>query len=158
MQELIIGLGSNLGDRRKNIEKAIEMIGEKIGGVEAVSSLLETKPWGFESNNRFLNCAVLLGKPGSSAPDLISAIRIMEILQSIEHEFGRVRTGVYADRVIDLDILFFGDLIADVPGLIIPHPKLHQRDFILTSLMELCPGKVHPVLGKSVRELWNGFQ
>ncbi|TSA32295.1 MAG: 2-amino-4-hydroxy-6-hydroxymethyldihydropteridine diphosphokinase [Porphyromonadaceae bacterium] len=155
MQELIIGLGSNLGDRRKNIETAIALIGERIGLVTAESTFVETEPWGFESENKFLNCAIIVGVEScSSGSYSSSAAGIIGILQSIEYGFGRVRTGVYTDRAIDLDILFYGDEIINEPGLIVPHPKLHERDFILISLMELCPEKVHPVIGKSIRELW----
>lgn len=157
MQELIIGLGSNLGDRRKNIEAAIALIGEKIGLVTAISTFVETEPWGFESENKFLNCAIIVADESSFLSSSSSRVsEIIGILQSIEYGFGRVRTGVYADRAIDLDILFYGDLVITEPGLIVPHPKLHERDFILISLMELCPEKVHPVIGKSIRELWAG--
>ena len=155
MQELIIGLGSNLGDRRKNIETAIALIHEKIGPVTAISTFAETEPWGFESENKFLNCAIIIREepdPVGSCSDRASVI--IRILQSIEAGFGRVRTGVYADRVIDLDILFYGDVILNEPGLMIPHPRLHERDFILLSLMELCPEKIHPVIGKSIREIY----
>lgn len=156
MEELIIGLGSNLGDRRKNIGSAINLIRERIGPVSSVSSLVETEPWGFESEHKFLNCAVkvevILPRKGTSAA---RAMEIIEILQSIEQESGRIRTGVYADRAIDLDILFYGDEIMNLPGLTIPHPKLHERDFVLVSLAEICPEKIHPVIGKSIRELWS---
>jgi len=158
MQELIIGLGSNLGDRRKNIETAIELIRAQIGPVAAVSTFIETEPWGFESNNQFLNCAVIIEVGDENdANGRLSPSGIIEILQSIESGFGRVRTGVYTDRAIDLDILFYSDRIINEPGLTVPHPKLHERDFILMSLMELCPDKVHPVLGKSVREIRNAL-
>jgi len=155
MQELIIGLGSNLGDRRKNIEDAIVLIGERIGRVTSISTLVETEPWGFESENRFLNCAIKvsdsLSSPGASS---VRAPVVMGILQSIEQDFGRVRTGVYTDRAIDLDLLFLGDEVLDMPGLIVPHPRVHERSFVLISLMEICPDKVHPVLGTPIRELW----
>lgn len=159
MKELIIGLGSNLGDRRRNIETAIALIGEKVGTVTAVSSFADTEPWGFESENRFLNCAITVADlPGSIVLPGLRMNQIISILQSIESGFGRVRTGVYTDRAIDLDILFYGDEILNEPGLIVPHPKLHERDFVLTSLMEICPGKIHPVIGKSIRELWEEGQ
>jgi len=154
MQELVIGLGSNLGDRRKNIESAIALIGEKIGLVTAVSSLVETEPWGFESENKFLNCAITVSIMYTESAAVSLVLRgIIGILQSIEHEYGRVRTGVYTDRVIDLDILFYGDVVINEPGLTVPHPKLHEREFVLVSLMELCPEKVHPGMGKSIREV-----
>lgn len=155
MKELIIGLGSNLGDRRKNIEKAVALIEERVGAVAATSSMVETEPWGFESGNYFLNCTILIRDESPSSDKISRILEIIGILQAIESEFGRVRTGVYTDRTIDLDILFYGDDIIDEPGLIVPHPKLHEREFILVSLMEICPDKIHPLLGKSIRELWN---
>jgi len=154
MQELIIGLGSNLGNRRENIEKAIVLIGEKIGSVTAISTFVETEPWGFESENKFLNCAIIVEDEPYTSSLSNRASAIIEILQSIESGFGRVRTGVYTDRAIDLDILFYGDSVIHGAGLVVPHPRLHERDFILVSLMELCPEKVHPGMGRSIREIF----
>ncbi len=154
MKELIIGIGSNLGDRRKNIETAIALIEARVGRVDIVSTLVETEPWGFESGNRFLNCAIAVSDDAAGSPSALSRAReIIKILQEIEAGFGRVRTGVYTDRSIDLDILFYGDEVIDEPGLTVPHPKLHERDFILISLMEICPDRVHPVIGKTVSAL-----
>jgi len=155
MKDLVIGLGSNLGDRKENIHRAISLIGQKVGLVTAVSAMIETEPWGFESEHKFLNCVAVISENDilpALGPDRIR--QIIGILQSIESAYGRVRTGVYADRAIDLDILFYGDEIIREPGIIIPHPRLHERDFILASLMELCPERIHPVLGRTIRELW----
>lgn len=158
MQELIIGLGSNLGDRTKNIETAIALIGASVGLVCAVSAFAETEPWGFESGNKFLNCAVMVRDESPDSITVSSRLNeIVGILQSIEHGFGRVRTGTYADRALDLDVLFYGNEILNEPGLSVPHPRLHERVFVLVSLMEICPDKVHPVIGKSIREIWNGL-
>lgn len=155
MKELIIGIGSNLGDRKKNIGTAIELIEARVGRVDVVSTLVETEPWGFESGNKFLNCAIAVSDvPAGTQSTLSRAHEIIKILQEIEGGFGRIRTGVYTDRSIDLDILFYGDEVINEPGLTIPHPKLHERDFILISLMEICPDKVHPVIGQSIRELY----
>jgi 2-amino-4-hydroxy-6-hydroxymethyldihydropteridine diphosphokinase len=155
MQELILGLGSNLGDRRRNIETAIDLIREKIGRIAAVSTFIETDPQGFISENKFLNGAVIVEyEPDSAGTAGGGPGAVMEILQSIESSFGRVRTGEYADRRIDLDILFYGDEIVMKPGLVIPHPKLQDRDFVLKPLMELCPDRVHPLFGKSIREMY----
>jgi 2-amino-4-hydroxy-6-hydroxymethyldihydropteridine diphosphokinase len=155
MKELVIGLGSNLGNRRENLEFAVKLIGEKIGRVLTVSTYVETEPWGFESANQFLNGVVLVADEDSAnQPDLSRLEEIIRILQSIEAGFGRVRTGVYADRIIDLDILFYGDVVIEMPGLIVPHPKLQDRDFVLISLMEVCPDKMHPILKRSIRDIW----
>lgn len=153
MQEVIIGMGSNLGDRRKNLTDAVEMIGDRIGRVTAVAEPVETEPWGFESANRFLNsaCIVLLEERGLTHEEL--AREVMGVLQGIEADFGRVRTGVYTDRALDLDILFLGDLVMNGTELIIPHPRLHERDFVLIPLLEICPDRKHPVLGLTIREL-----
>jgi 2-amino-4-hydroxy-6-hydroxymethyldihydropteridine diphosphokinase len=156
MQDLIIGLGSNLGDRRKNIESAIGLIRERVGQVVGESELIETEPWGYSSENWYLNGAIRVAIDPELFPERrVDPGAVLLVLQAIEAEFGRIRTGVYADRTIDIDILFFGDQVLDEPGLIVPHPKLHERDFILASLMELCPEMIHPVLGKSVREISN---
>jgi 2-amino-4-hydroxy-6-hydroxymethyldihydropteridine diphosphokinase len=155
MKELIIGLGSNLGNRRENLESAVRLIGEKIGRILRGSTFVETEPWGFESGNQFLNGVIVVEDECSPDQSEWSRLEeVIQILQSIEACFGRVRTGVYADRIIDLDILFYGDVIVDRPGLVVPHPKLHERDFVLISLMEVCPDKVHPVLQRSIRDLW----
>jgi len=158
MQELIIGLGSNLGDRRENLEKAIKRISEMIGRVTTVSTFVETEPWGFESKNAFLNgVAIVEDTSGSSDGNPKSAMEVIRILQSIETDFGRIRTGAYTDREIDLDILFYGDEIINERELVVPHPKLHEREFVLVSLMEICPDKIHPVFGKSIREIRNAL-
>jgi 2-amino-4-hydroxy-6-hydroxymethyldihydropteridine diphosphokinase len=154
MKDLVIGLGSNLGDRKANIGRAIGLIGQKVGRVTALSAMIETEPWGFESDHKFLNCvAIISGKDILPAPGPNRIREIIGILQSIESDSGRVRTGVFTDRAIDLDILFYGDEIIHEPGITIPHPRLHERDFILVSLMELFPDRVHPLLGKTIREL-----
>ena len=154
MQELVIGIGSNLGDRRKNITEAIAIIAERIGRMTAVSSLAETEPEGFESDNRFLNGALIIDdEPGENVSVADRLETILQILHSIEAGFGRVRTGVYADRAIDLDILFYGDEVVNLPDIVVPHPRLHERAFVLMPLAEICPQKMHPVLGMTVKEL-----
>jgi 2-amino-4-hydroxy-6-hydroxymethyldihydropteridine diphosphokinase len=153
MQEVIIGMGSNLGDRRKNLEEAVALIGDLIGKVTAVAEPVETEPWGFESANRFLNsaCIVQAEDQGRTGEEL--AWEMISVLQGIEADFGRVRTGVYTDRALDLDILFLGDLVMNGPELTLPHPRLHERDFVLIPLLEICPDRKHPVLGLTIREL-----
>ena len=158
MKELIIGLGSNLGDRRANLLEAIDLVGKNIGVVTAISSFVETDPWGFESENKFLNAAIIVLVDNTSANQgLLGGSGIIRILQKIESGFGRVKTGIYTDRPIDLDILFYGDDVILETGLIVPHPKLHDRDFVLIPLMEICPDKVHPITGKSIRRIYEEF-
>ena len=128
-----LSLGTNLGDKRKNIAEAIKNIGELIGDVERQSALYETEPWGFRSDNRFVNAAVCVDTQ-------LSPRRLLEVTQRIEREMGRTLKsdgGEYHDRIIDIDILLYGDLHIDEPDLKIPHPLMHERDFVMTPLNEI---------------------
>ena len=126
-------LGTNLGDKRKNITEAIKNIGELVGDVVRQSALYETEPWGFRSDNRFVNAAVCVDTQ-------LSPRRLLEVTQRIEREMGRTLKsdgGEYHDRIIDIDILLYGDLHIDEPDLKIPHPLMHERDFVMTPLNEI---------------------
>ena len=128
-----LSLGTNLGDKRKNIAEAIKNIGELVGDVVRQSALYETEPWGFRSDNRFVNAAVCVDTQ-------LSPRRLLEVTQRIEREMGRTLKsdgGEYHDRIIDIDILLYGDLHIDEPDLKIPHPLLHERDFVMTPLNEI---------------------
>lgn len=126
-------MGTNLGDKRKNIAEAIKNIGELVGDVVRQSALYETEPWGFRSDNRFVNAAVCVDTQ-------LSPRRLLEVTQRIEREMGRTLKsdgGEYHDRIIDIDILLYGDLHIDEPDLKIPHPLMHKRDFVMTPLNEI---------------------
>ncbi len=126
-------MGTNLGDKRKNIAEAINNIGELVGDVVRQSALYETEPWGFRSDNRFVNAAVCVDTQHSPR-------RLLEVTQRIEREMGRTLKsdgGEYHDRIIDIDILLYGDLHIDEPDLKIPHPLMHERDFVMTPLNEI---------------------
>ncbi len=126
-------MGTNLGDKRKNIAEAIKNIGELVGDVVRQSALYETEPWGFRSDNRFVNAAVCVDTQ-------LSPRRLLEVTQRIEMEMGRTLKsagGEYHDRIIDIDILLYGDLHIDEPDLKIPHPLMHERDFVMTPLNEI---------------------
>ncbi len=128
-----LSLGTNLGDKRKNIAVAIKNIGELVGDVVRQSALYETEPWGFRSDNRFVNAAVCVDTQ-------LSPRRLLEVTQRIEMEMGRTLKsagGEYHDRIIDIDILLYGDLHIDEPDLKIPHPLMHERDFVMTPLNEI---------------------
>lgn len=128
-----LSLGTNLGDKRKNIAEAIKNIGELVGDVVRQSALYETEPWGFRSDNRFVNAAVCVDTQ-------LSPHRLLEVTQRIEREMGRTLKsdgGEYHDRIIDIDILLYGDLHIDDPDLKIPHPLMHERDFVMTPLNEI---------------------
>ena len=129
-----LGLGSNLGNREENIRKAIVLIGEKVGTVLRQSSLIETEPWGFESENSFLNGVILV-------ETTFTPRQTLKATQKIERELGRKRKSdslkKYADRPIDIDILLYDDLTIDEPDLKIPHPLMAQRDFVMIPLREI---------------------
>lgn len=128
-----LSLGTNLGDKRKNIAEAIKNIGELVGDVVRQSALYETEPWGFRSDNRFVNAAVCVDTQ-------LSPRRLLEVTQRIEREMGRTLKsdgGEYHDRIIDIDILLYGDLHIDEPDLKIPHPLMHERGFVMTPLNEI---------------------
>lgn len=132
LHQVYLGLGSNLGDRKANIERAITLIDEQVGQVVRRSSLIETEPWGFASENRFLNAVVCCETDKTPREVLLTT-------QQIERTMGRKRksVAVYSDRPIDIDILLYDDLTVDEPGLQIPHPLMHKRDFVMIPLKEI---------------------
>ena len=135
-----IGLGSNLGDRERNLEVAISSL-EEFCSVLNKSSVYETKPVGYLDQGDFLNMVV---EVESALEPLVFFIR----LQEVEHKMGRVREVKNGPRVIDLDILLAEDLVINTPHLKIPHPRMHERGFVLEPLCEIAPDVVHPVLGE----------
>lgn len=142
-----VGFGTNIGRRRENIRNALGAVGELPSTrVAGLSLLYETEPVGFEDQRWFLN-GVLEAKTGLSAQGLLNG------LLKIEGEMGRVRSFRDGPRIIDLDVLFFGDEVIKRPGLVVPHPRLHLRRFVLRPLWDVAPDLVHPVLGKTVAEL-----
>ena len=131
--KVYLGLGSNLGDCRKNLERAIRLIGDRVGLVTRQSSFIETEPWGFESPNKFMNAVILCETTRSPREVLL-------LTQQIERDMGRMKksvSGGYADRAIDIDILLYDDVTIDEPDLKIPHPLMHQRDFVMRPLNEI---------------------
>ena len=133
MHKIYLGLGSNLGNRKENLAYAIRFIGERVGKVLRVSSFIETEPWGFESENTFVN-AVILCETDLTPRQLLGAT------QKIEREMGRQKKstdGGYSDRCIDIDILLYDNLRVDEPDLQIPHPLMLERDFVMIPLGEI---------------------
>lgn len=138
--KVYLGLGSNLGDRESLIRRAIVLIGERVGKVIRQSSLIETEPWGFDSDNRFLNGVILV-------ETALTPHQLLKATQAIERDLGRRRktpSGVltsaasaYSDRPIDIDILLYDDLTLDEPDLKIPHPLMQKRDFVMIPLKEI---------------------
>ena len=128
-----LGLGTNLGDKQKNLNDAIRMLGNQVGEVEKVSSVIETEPEGFKSDNLFLNAVV-------KVRTALSPFEILDITQDVEKSLGRKEkssNGIYHDRVIDIDILLYDDISISTPRLVIPHPRMAQREFVMTPLAEI---------------------
>lgn len=133
MHKVYLSLGSNLGDRKYEIKRAVELIGERIGAVERVSSLYETEPWGFSSDNMFVNAAVCVSTR-------LTPRALLEATQAIERDMGRTVksvNGQYHDRTIDIDILLYDNIKVDEPDLKIPHPLMNERDFVMKPLKEI---------------------
>ena len=133
MYQVYLSLGTNLGNRKRNIREAIDKIGEQIGVVKRQSALYETKPWGYSSPNDFINACVLVLT--TMAPR-----QVLEATQRIEREMGRTLKSVdgeYHDRIIDIDILMIDDLVINEPDLHVPHPLMEERDFVMIPLKEI---------------------
>ena len=146
MSKVYFSIGSNKGNRSKLINEAIDKIDISIGRVEKKSSIYETKSWGFNSNNFYNTCLLIESS--------LSVELILNKILKIEKDMGRLNSvGQYSDRFIDIDILFFEDIIVNSKDLIIPHPRLHLRKFVLTPMLDLAPDLIHPILNKSIRQL-----
>ncbi len=140
-----LGLGANLGDRLANLQRAIQALPPAVKVVRA-SSIYETEPWGYHDQPAFLN-QVLEGSTDLSPGDLL------QHLKGIERELGRQPTFRYGPRLVDLDILLYGDQVVDLPELAIPHPRLAERAFVLVPLAELAPDLRHPASRQTVRAM-----
>ena len=149
MPTLYLSIGTNLGDRQSNLDTALTLIGQDIGTVKAVSKVIETEPWGYESDNRFLNMAL-------KVETMLTPQQALSATRSIELSMGRKEKSSnrkYKDRVIDIDLLMYDDLITDSPELTLPHKLMHKRRFVLEPLAQIAPGLEHPVLHKTIKEL-----
>jgi len=147
MNLIYLSLGSNLGQREQFLQAALEHIQNRIGGIESVSRYYESEAWGFSSAYSFYNCCL-------SLQTTIEPLPLMELLLEIEQEMGRLRQGMgYSDRVIDIDMLLYGDLQLDHPRLTLPHPSMGDRKFVLAPLAEIAPLLIHPVAGISISKM-----
>ena len=147
MNGVFLGIGTNLNNRESNIIEAVARIEEHIGKIVSKSSVYETEPWGFQSSDHFLN--MVIGVETNLNPSGLLGRLLM-----IESLLGRLRDGKqYSSRIIDIDILLYGSQKVDIISLKIPHPRMHERKFVLVPLCEIAPDFVHPVFGKSMNEL-----
>lgn len=147
MKEHIVylALGTNLGDRAANLKQAISSLTPQLD-VKAKSSVYETPPWGFEDQPKFLNQVI-------RAKTYLEPESLLRHLKRLEVALGRKESFLNGPRLIDIDILFYDDLVLDTPSLVIPHPRLHERAFVLLPLMDIAPDLVHPVQKKTIRDL-----
>lgn len=147
MKEHIVylALGANLGDRLANLKQAIASLTPQME-VKAKSQVYETPPWGFEDQPKFLNQVI-------KANTYLDPEPLLKHLKRLEVALGRQESFPNGPRLIDMDILFYDDLVVNKPSLVIPHPRMHERGFVLLPLMDIAPNLIHPVSKKSVREM-----
>lgn len=145
MHKIYLGLGSNLGDRGANLRAAVAALGPDVRVLKE-SGVFETPPWGVQNQPGFLNMAL------EAQTDLAPAA-LRDHVKQIEALVGRTPTYHWGPRLIDIDILLYDESIVDTPDLVIPHPQMHKRPFVLVPLAAIAPEAVHPLLGYSIREL-----
>lgn len=135
MATLYLSLGTNLGDRRRNLSCALELIAAEVGTILSASDIIETEPWGFESSNRFLNMVVKVDTD-------LNPVDALHVTQDIEHRLGRTEksvNGQYHDRLIDIDLLMYDNITVSTPELTLPHPRMHERRFVMEPLAQIAP-------------------
>ncbi len=145
MVKVYLGIGSNMGDRKGNLDRAVQLLADKVR-VEGVSSIYETEPVDYPDQPYFLNAALEV------ATDL-GPVQLLSLVKGIEATLGRVPGLRGAPRPIDIDILLYDDQVIETPSLTIPHPRLAERAFALVPLSELAPDVVHPIIGKPIKEI-----
>lgn len=156
MARTVIITGGNIGEMKPRLRHAQQLINQNIGIVLRCSHVYESEPWGFTAENRFMNQAMVVDTE-------LSPAELLDAVQEIERQLGRDREAEaaqktnsgerYSSRVIDVDIIFYDDLVMESETLTIPHPLMHEREFVLAPLSEIAPAMIHPVFGKSVEQL-----
>ena len=146
MNKLFLITGGNIGDRKKNLETAASLIKEHVGKITKLSKIYETEAWGIRDQHAFYNQVLVVESK-------FSAREILNTILKIEEEMGRKRTVKNAARIIDIDILFFNDDIVNEQNLVIPHPEIGNRRFVLLPLNEIAPQMIHPVFKKTIQQI-----
>lgn len=152
MNKTYLHTGSNLGDKALNLSTAVAQIESKIGPVKKVSRVYQTKAWGITNQPDFLNQAI-------EVETALKPYALLATINKIEYDMGRKREIKWGERLIDIDILFYNDaIIQDEPKLIIPHPYLHYRNFVLVPMMEIAPQLLHPIFNQTITQLYSNSE
>ncbi len=146
-----LGTGSNVGNRFANLQEALWLCDKRLGEVGAYSSIYETAAWGNTDQQAFLNQVIKIRTP-------FSPLQLMQKILCVEKSLGRKRELKWGPRTIDIDILFYDNQVLQKPDLVLPHPQLHLRKFVLVPLSEIAPGLIHPILKKEVSEILKNCQ
>jgi 2-amino-4-hydroxy-6-hydroxymethyldihydropteridine diphosphokinase len=148
MNNIYLHLGSNMGDKQDNLAKAILAIGKRIGKIVTKSSLYETEAWGIKEQESFINQAIQINS-------VLSPREMLTKCLAIETEMGRQRKEKWGPRIIDIDILFFGTKKINDKDLVIPHSEIPNRNFVLIPMMEIAGELIHPVINKTIEEIYD---
>ncbi len=147
MKLIYLSLGSNLGRREQHLDEAVKLIQSRVGRIEAISPYYKSPAWGFASENWFCNCCLSLRSK-------LQPLLLLDQLLEIEKKMGRKRGGTgYGDRIIDIDVLLYGDRRFEHPRLLLPHPSMGDRRFVLVPLADIAPDLIHPVSGISISQM-----
>lgn len=148
MHTVYLALGTNLGKKKINLDNAIKLIAERIGFLSAISSVYETEPWGFKSDNSFLNMVIKVETE-------LLPFQLLSINQDIEKELGREKNDQenYQDRLIDIDIIFYDELVIQSKELVLPHPLFLERDFVLKPLLEIAPKLIYSIQNVPIQNI-----
>ena len=146
MNNVLLQLGSNMGNNKVQLAYAQRLIKEKIGNIHSASSLYDTVPWGNVSQHNFLNQVIGIYTK-------LNTYKLIDTILAIEEQMGRVRNELYGPRIIDIDVLFFNDEIINQRKLTVPHPLINQRRFVLEPLVEMVPDFIHPQFNKTMLQL-----